>query len=289
MTTPDDTTEAAGALLDLFDDVVAAVAGALAAQTDWALAVDGAHPAQYAHDRTADSAALAVLARAGLAVLSEESGHAPAIARLAGVPGGARAAGGVTVVVDPIDGSTNAGRRLPWWSTSLCAVDADGPFVGLVHDHASGARYWAVRGGGAFVRRPGEPTPDHLVRASAPPLRESVISLAGWPPRHGGWAQFRAYGSLALELCAVAEGTLDGHVQFVCDEVAPWDYLAGALVCREAGAAVVDAFGRDLVVLEHATRRTPVAARSAALLDELVTLRRSCDPTPVTVRADERR
>lgn len=74
----------------------------------------------------------------GVAVLSEESGTS------------GTADSAVTVVIDPIDGSTNASRGLPWWSTTLCAVDAAGPWVGLVHDHASGTRYWAVRGKGAY-------------------------------------------------------------------------------------------------------------------------------------------
>ncbi len=262
-------------MLALFDAVVRAVGAALAEQTDWALAAEGAHGAQYEHDRSADRAALEVLAGAGVAVLSEESGHR-------GVAGSA-----VTVVVDPIDGSTNASRRLPWWSTALCAVDVEGPWVGLVHDHVSGTRYWAVRGHGAYKAvidarsdRGAAIDGTAVRRPPTPALAGAVVSLAGWPPRHGGWAQFRAYGSLALELCAVAEGALDGHVQFVCDEVAPWDYLAGALVCAEAGGCVVDAFGRDLTTLDHATRRTPVGAGSAALLDELVAMRRSLPPRP---------
>ena len=251
-------------MLELLGGVVDAVAGALAGQTDWGLARGGAHSAQYAHDRSADDAALGVLAAAGVAVLSEESG------RRAG-----RAWPGVTVVVDPIDGSTNASRRLPWWSTALCAVDHEGPWVALVHDHASGARVHAVRGQGAWRHDPaGTGAPVRIARGATPELSGAVVSIAGWPPRHGGWAQFRAYGSLALELCAVADGRLDGHVQFVTDEVAPWDYLAGVLVCAEAGAVVQDAFGRDLVVVDdHAARRTPVAAGSAALLAELVALR----------------
>ena len=70
-----------------------------------------------------------------------------------------------------------------------------------------------------------------------------------------------ALGAVALDLCAVAEGTLDGYV----DASGPsahgaWDYLGGALVCAEAGAVVADALGRDLNVLDPAARRTPVAA-----------------------------
>lgn len=249
-------------MLALFADVVDAVGAALAKQHDWGLADEGAHAAQYQHDRTADAAALKVLFDAGVGVLSEESG----LHNVFGAP--------VVVVVDPIDGSTNASRRLPWWSTALCAVDAAGPWVAMVHDHVSAARFFAVRGAGAFASL-GDGSFTRVERPPTPALAGAVVSLAGWPPRHFGWAQFRSYGSLALELCAVADGRLDGHIQFVTDEVASWDYLAGALVCAEAGAHVVDAFGRDLVMIDHFARRTPIAAGSAALLDELVAARRA--------------
>ena len=49
-----------------------------------------------------------------------------------------------------------------------------------------------------------------------------------------------------------------------------WDYVGALLVVQEAGGVMVDALGRDLVVLDHGARRTPVAATSRALLDELV-------------------
>ena len=45
------------------------------------------------------------------------------------------------------------------------------------------------------------------------------------------------------------------------------------LVCTEAGAVVVDAMDRDLVVLDHAARRTPLAAATPELLAELVAAR----------------
>ncbi len=66
---------------------------------------------------------------------------------------------------------------------------------------------------------------------------------------------------------------LDGYLDCSWDAHGSWDYLGGMLVCHEAGASVVDADGRDLVVLDHAARRTPVAAATPALLDELVAAR----------------
>jgi fructose-1,6-bisphosphatase/inositol monophosphatase family enzyme len=49
-----------------------------------------------------------------------------------------------------------------------------------------------------------------------------------------------------------------------------WDYLGGVLLVTEAGGVVADAFGRELVALEHDDRRTPIAAATSELLDALV-------------------
>ena len=54
----------------------------------------------------------------------------------------------MTVVLDPVDGSTNASRGIPYWSTSLCAVDGDGPLAALVVNQATGVTTTAIRGGG---------------------------------------------------------------------------------------------------------------------------------------------
>ncbi len=49
-------------------------------------------------------------------------------------------------VVDPVDGSTNASRGIPWYASSICMLDADGPRVSVVANLANGVRYHAVRG-----------------------------------------------------------------------------------------------------------------------------------------------
>src|SRR5258705_319191 len=108
-------------------------------------------------------------------------------------------------------------------------------------------------------------------------LNESLIALSGYPRAYFGWYQYRALGAAALDLCAVASGVVDAYVDCSWNAHGPWDYLGGLLVCREAGALVVDAQGRDLVTLEYTDRRTPVAAASAALLTEAVAARRTLE------------
>jgi fructose-1,6-bisphosphatase/inositol monophosphatase family enzyme len=105
-------------------------------------------------------------------------------------------------------------------------------------------------------------------------LAEAVVGISAAPPPAPGWWQFRALGASALDLCLVAAGVLDGFVDCGVDQHGPWDYLGGMLLCQEAGAVVSDAHDRDLVVLEHDARRTPVAGASAPLHGALRDVRR---------------
>ena len=240
-------------LLEVLHDTATEERTALDGLADWGDA--GTHPGQYLSDLAADEAALAVIERAGLGAMSEETG----------VHGGDRE---VVVVLDPVDGSTNASRGLPWYATSLCAVDRDGARAALVVDQANGLRFEAVRGGGARVD--GAP----LRPTACTELGSAVIGLSGYPPRWFGWKQFRALGAAALDLCAVAGGRFDAYVDCSPSAHGAWDYLGGMLVCQEAGAVVVDAFDRELVTLEHAARLTPMAAATPELLAECVAARR---------------
>jgi myo-inositol-1(or 4)-monophosphatase len=241
-------------LLAALHDTATAVRRALDGVGDWRGA--GTRAGQYGIDLVADDVALGVLAAAGLGAMSEESG----------LHDGER---DVVVVVDPVDGSTNASRGLPWFATSLCAVDRDGPRAAVVVDQASGRRFEAVRGGGA--RLDGTP----LRPSGCQRLGDAVVGLSGYPPRWFGWRQFRALGAAALDLCAVAAGQLDAYIDCSPSAHGSWDYLGGMLVCQEAGVPVVDAWDRPLVTLDHTARRTPLAAATPALLAEVVAARRS--------------
>lgn len=235
-------------LLEVLHAAATAVTASLAGLEDWGPA--GTREGQYRSDLAADAAAVAVLQGAGLAVVSEESGEHDGTA-------------GPVVVLDPVDGSTNASRGIPWYATSLCAVDVDGPRAAVVVNQASGVRFEATRGGGA--RRDGR-----SVRPSGCALlAEAIVGFSGYPPRYLGWNQYRGLGAAALDLCAVAEGVLDAYAVVGGSQLGAWDYLGGLLVCTEAGAAVGEARGRELVTLGHADRRAPVVAATPALLTEL--------------------
>lgn len=237
-------------LLTLFGEVAGAVREALGPLTGDARRARTTRPGQYHLDTVADAAALAVLGRAPVAVLSEESGWG-------GVTGAA-----LTVVVDPVDGSTNAARGIPYWATSLCALDAHGPLAALVVNQVTGVATTAVRGEGAW--RDGRPA----FPAKVERIEEAVVALAGPPRRWLGWRQFRSLGSAALALCDVAAGVVEGFVDSAPHH-APWDYLGGLLACTEAGAVVEEAEGLALVELGVDVRRHVLAAATPALLEQL--------------------
>src|SRR5690606_28573962 len=137
-----------------------------------------------------------------------------------------------TVVVDPLDGSTNASRGIPWFATALCLVDDEGPAAALVANHATGERITAARGHGAW--RAGRP-----IRVSGcTELGDAIVGVSGLPSHHYGWAQFRTLGAAAPDICAVATGALDGWCDMSDHAHGVWDYLASVLICREAGGAI---------------------------------------------------
>ena len=245
--------------VETFLAAAAAVGEVLQANTDWG--ASGRRDGQYAVDLDADAACLEVLYAAGYRVLSEESG-------VTTPTGGSETA--PIVVVDPLDGSTNASRHVPWFASALSLVDDDGPAAGVVANHATGDVFAAVRGGGAELNgAPCRPWGQTEVGAS-------ILGMSGLPSHHYGWAQFRAMGASAPDICNVACGVTDAW----CDMHdigghGVWDYLASVLILEEAGGVAAEVFGRELCVLDHTARRSPVVAATPELLDAVLRERRT--------------
>lgn len=241
-------------VLHLFERICDRTALILAGNADWSMS--GHRDSQYSIDVEIDVACLEMLHAAGLAVLSEESG----------VTGRRVDPSRPLVVVDPLDGSTNASLGLPWCATALCLVVDRVPQVAMVANLRTGTRYTAVRGQGAT--RDGV----SIGVAAAPALSGAIVAVNARPPDSFRPAQYRSMGATALDIAAVAgEGGFDGSIDFDDDKVGVWDYLASVLIVEEAGGVAADALGRDLVVLDHTARRRPVTATSQALLDQLLT------------------
>ena len=153
---------------------------------------------------------------------------------------------GVRWVVDPIDGTVNFLYGLPQYAVSV-AAEVEGVVVaGVVLNVATGVEFTAYVDGSGVTRsrRDGEPI---RVRGTVPLAQRLVSTGFGYDaelrelqaralvrmvPRI---RDIRRLGSCALDLCHVAEGTLDGYVE---EGVNLWDHAAGGLVAQGAGARV---------------------------------------------------
>jgi myo-inositol-1(or 4)-monophosphatase len=184
--------------------------------------------------------------------------------------------GGPLVVVDPIDGSKNAKRGLPYFALSMAVADGrtlDDVFFGYVLDLGSGEEWWAQRGAGAFLdgRR-------LQVRADA--KLEMLGVETAWPKllascaeaiAASGAARVRALGSVALSICWVAAGRLDAMASL--RPVRSVDFAAAQLVLREAGGAFslpgIQTAAADLGL---DLRARAAGAASAALLERVAAI-----------------
>ena len=209
----------------------------------------GERSGQYALDLVADGVALGVLEGMPATIVSEESG----------ITGGGSE---LAIVLDPVDGSTNCAHDLAYWATSICALDGGGMVAAVVLNHATGEVFTATRGNGAF--RDGVPIRASSVRK----VEDAMVGLSGFPARLLPWQQYRALGCASLALCSLAAGGLDGYIDGGAWH-APWDYLGGLLICREAGASVVDIDGQELVTPAMSARRQLLGAGTPELLAAL--------------------
>ena len=149
--------------------------------------------------------------------------------------------GSTRVVVDPIDGSVNAKRGIPFFGLSVAV--ADGPTMddvafGFVHDFGSGEQWVAARGGGATLN--GVPLGGVAPKAPIEILCLEGTTAAAVADKAGAMVgvaeRLRVMGSLALSLCHLAAGRVDA----VCSLKAARsiDIAAAQLLVREVGLAV---------------------------------------------------
>ncbi|GGS50735.1 MULTISPECIES: inositol monophosphatase family protein [Actinokineospora] len=213
---------------------------------------------------TAGDTAAEALVRSRLAELRPEDA-------VFGEEAGGTAGAGVTWVVDPIDGTVNYLYGHPWHCVSV-AAQVDGESVaGAVVEPVSGRCWTAARGRGAWLD--GVP-----LRVSEPASLDLTLLATGFTydrerrVRHaavvaellGVVRDIRRGGSAALDLCAVAAGWVDAYVE---RGLSPWDWAAGALIAREAGAVVLlpgqHELGDDAIFVASPAIAAPLRAACA--------------------------
>jgi histidinol-phosphatase len=154
-------------------------------------------------------------------------------------------------IIDPIDGTKNYVRGVPVWAT-LVALEADGEVVvGVASAPALGRRWWARRGGGAFVTGPGQPaTPLAVSRVARVEDAHFAYDSASGFEEYGLLEHYLAFGRRCWRSrgfgdfwshVLVAEGAVDVAVE---PEVQLWDLAPLLVIVEEAGGRFTDLGGR---------------------------------------------
>lgn len=178
------------------------------------------------------------------------------------------------VVIDPIDGSLNAKRTIPFFTLSFAVAsgntmtDVD---FGYIYDFGASEEFYAIRGTGAYrnSERLTAPVDRGLevvgVESSSP---EWLMPLL--PKMDGQVFRLRCLGTIALNLAYVASGRLDGLVTArPCRSV---DAAAGQLITREAGAQADFDCGLDKAELNLDARYRCFSASTPSGLDALMNM-----------------
>lgn len=148
-----------------------------------------------------------------------------------------------TWIVDPIDGTTNFIRHLPF-TISIALVRSSTTELGLVYDATAKEIYTAIRGRGAFLN--GKP-----IYASQNEQVKDSIFMYGYPydatktkrivektlkVKEHGAADIKRIGPSSLDICRIARGQIDGYFEY---DLQPWDVSASILILQEARGKII--------------------------------------------------
>jgi fructose-1,6-bisphosphatase/inositol monophosphatase family enzyme len=211
-------------------------------------------------DKVAENVALNLLEKSEVKVnlLSEEIGFVDF-------------GGEYVFVLDPVDGTRNAYRGIPFYSVSLAIGTSRISDIeyGIVKNIPTGDVFIAEKGHGVFLNR----RPIRVCDVPSPQMLSSISLGKNHTPKAGSLSKkgnVRSLGSASLEMCMVARGALDYY--FVGKDIMRViDIAASTLIVREAGGYVKTISGKDLDMEFNLTDRTSVvAACSEHLIQEII-------------------
>lgn len=171
--------------------------------------------------------------------------------------------------LDPLDGTSNFAAGIPFFGVSLALIRQGQVLAAVVYDPARDECFSALQGQGAWLD--GEPLvaqamPETLKASMAmvdlKRLPESLITALA---RRAPYRSQRSFGSVALDWCWVAAGRCQIYLH---GGQKLWDYAAGYLILREAGAAggLLDDYHGDWLPADSLTPRIAIAATHEPLL-----------------------
>lgn len=212
-------------------------------------------------DLVAEKTVLEVLKKRGIdaTIIGEECG------RIEGKKG--------FVIMDGIDGTTNAVRRIPFYCCSL-AYATEFKLSAVTHaaviDLVTGDLYYASKGSGAFLngkRLRAKGTGDMVVGMNVSGIGPDVVGRLSPVMSKVGHA--RQFGAIALEMCFLARGQLDASID-LRGKIRPTDIAGACLIVREAGGRVYSGDGVELdAELGVDTRLSVIATADRKIYVEL--------------------
>ena len=144
-------------------------------------------------------------------------------------------------VVDPIDGTLNFSRGIPFYAVVIAYVEGGRARAGVVHSPRTRETFVASEGAGA--RRGREPIHVSSTSRLSQSLATASLSYRVMRGEHPKMARLAAacagmrdVGSAALGITYVADGRFD---LFAHEFLSPWDIAAPSVIAREAGAHVL--------------------------------------------------
>src|SRR5262249_37266462 len=174
-------------------------------------------------------------------------------------------------IVDPLDGTTNYAKGLPFFRVCIALEMVGAVLLGVIFDPNRDECFTVVRGEGAFLN-------GQLLRVSETPTLDESLLSTGYPydirrTRDNNLAEHAAFmvrcrsvremGSAAINLALVAAGRLDGFWELV---LGPWDVAAGCLMGEGAGGPVPNPAGGP-----GGPGRPAVVAPNGRIHDEMLT------------------
>jgi len=183
-------------------------------------------------DQDAEALILGILAESGHAVLAEESGEHGDLEPEA-----------LAWVVDPLDGTFNYSRQIPFCAVSIALCRGNAPLLGVIYDFNKDELFSGIVGRGATLN--GQP-----ISVSSNTERRQAVLVTGVPARAeftpevltqyvyrlAAFKKVRLLGSAAVMLCYVACGRADAYLE---NEIMFWDVAAGVALVRAAGGWAV--------------------------------------------------
>ncbi|MEM0987004.1 MAG: inositol monophosphatase family protein [Pseudomonadota bacterium] len=142
-------------------------------------------------------------------------------------------------VVDPLDGSANFQRRIPFCAVAIALMDGDVPVLGVVHDFNHGETFAGGEGvpatlNGAPIRVSDIRETGKAVLISGLPVKAnySAEALGAMAAEFANWKKVRMMGSAAMAAAYVAAGRVDRYTEA---GVRLWDVAAGMAIVKAAG------------------------------------------------------